>query len=244
MYRRSTSRAQYQPPMNCPFHISRFKARMHSYRELPLRFAELGTVYRFERSGVLHGLLRVRGFTQDDAHVFCRPDQMDVEILRVLDFVTNILKTFGFDRYDIYLSTKPEKASGTDEQWEVATAALKRALETRGLPYIVDPGEGVSGRDRHQIRTADQGSARYQWTSTTTGSGWSSSATARPPAGHDPPRAPRRLERFSVPRALRRRVPTWLALQSSSSRYGASGIRPRRRGDAGGQGRAGERGRS
>jgi len=147
---------QYQlKPMNCPFHITIYKSRMHSYRELPLRFAELGTVYRFERSGVLHGLLRVRGFTQDDAHVFCRPDQMDVEILRVLDFVTNILKTFGFDRYDIYLSTKPEKASGTDEQWEVATAALKRALETRKLPYVVEPGEGVFYGPKIDIKIKD-----------------------------------------------------------------------------------------
>jgi threonyl-tRNA synthetase len=147
---------QYQlKPMNCPFHLTIYKSRMHSYRELPLRFAELGTVYRFERSGVLHGLLRVRGFTQDDAHVFCRLDQIDDEILGVLDFVTNILKTFGFDRYDIYLSTKPEKASGTDEQWEVATAALKRALEKRGLRYEVDPGEGVFYGPKIDIKIKD-----------------------------------------------------------------------------------------
>jgi threonyl-tRNA synthetase len=147
---------QYQlKPMNCPFHITIYKNRMHSYRELPLRFAELGTVYRFERSGVLHGLMRVRGFTQDDAHVFCRPDQIDEEILGVLDFVTGILKTFGFERYDIYLSTKPEKASGTDEQWEVATAALKRALETRKLPYQVDPGEGVFYGPKIDIKIRD-----------------------------------------------------------------------------------------
>src|SRR5437773_2985989 len=147
---------QYQlKPMNCPFHLTIYKSRMHSYRELPLRFAELGTVYRFERSGVLHGLLRVRGFTQDDAHVFCRLDQIHEEILRVLDFVTGILKTFGFDRYDIYLSTKPDKASGTDEQWEVATAALKRALETRELPYVVDPGEGVFYGPKIDIKIKD-----------------------------------------------------------------------------------------
>jgi threonyl-tRNA synthetase len=147
---------QYQlKPMNCPFHLTIYKSRMHSYRELPLRFAELGTVYRFERSGVLHGLLRVRGFTQDDAHVFCRLDQIDDEILQVLDFVTGILKTFGFDRYDIYLSTKPEKASGTDEQWEVATAALKRSLEKRGLRYQVDPGEGVFYGPKIDIKIKD-----------------------------------------------------------------------------------------
>ena len=147
---------QYQlKPMNCPFHLTIYKSRMHSYRELPMRFAELGTVYRFERSGVLHGLLRVRGFTQDDAHVFCRLDQIDDEILGVLDFVTHILTTFGFDRYDIYLSTKPEKASGTDEQWEVATAALKRALEKRGLRYEVDPGEGVFYGPKIDIKIKD-----------------------------------------------------------------------------------------
>jgi threonyl-tRNA synthetase len=100
-------------------------------------------VYRFERSGVLHGLLRVRGFTQDDAHLFCRMDQLEAEILRVLDFVTDILKAFGFERYDIFLSTKPANASGSDEQWEIATDALRRALEARGLNYEVDPGEGT-----------------------------------------------------------------------------------------------------
>jgi threonyl-tRNA synthetase len=135
---------EYQlKPMNCPFHITIYKQHMHSYRELPFRFAELGTVYRFERSGVLHGLLRVRGFTQDDAHIFCRMDQLEAEIVRVLDFVTAILKAFGFERYDIYLSTKPEKASGTDEQWDVATEALRKALELRGRAYEVDPGEGT-----------------------------------------------------------------------------------------------------
>jgi threonyl-tRNA synthetase len=142
-------------PMNCPFHIQIYKSKLRSYRELPFRFAELGTVYRFERSGVLHGLMRVRGFTQDDAHLFCRRDQLDAEILRVLDFVTMILRTFGFDRYDIYLSTRPENASGTQEQWDVATAALKRALETRSLPYQVDPGEGVFYGPKIDIKIKD-----------------------------------------------------------------------------------------
>ncbi|MGH9896652.1 MAG: threonine--tRNA ligase, partial [bacterium] len=104
-------------PMNCPFHITIYKARMHSYRELPFRYAELGTVYRFERSGALHGLMRVRGFTQDDAHLFCRPDQLEAEIVRVIDFVTSMLSAFGFKEYDIFVSTRPEKASGSDEQW-------------------------------------------------------------------------------------------------------------------------------
>ncbi|HET6899049.1 MAG TPA: threonine--tRNA ligase [Vicinamibacteria bacterium] len=148
---------EYQlKPMNCPFHITIYRSHMRSYRELPLRYAELGTVYRFERSGVLHGLLRVRGFTQDDAHLFCRPDQLDEEILRVLDFVTMVLKTFGFERYDIYLSTRPAKSAGTDEQWETATSALKGALEKRGLPYTVDPGEGVFYGPKIDIKIKDQ----------------------------------------------------------------------------------------
>ena len=142
-------------PMNCPFHLTIYKTRLRSYRDLPYRWAELGTVYRFERSGVLHGLMRVRGFTQDDAHIFCRPDQLEAEILRVLDFTTNILRTFGFERYDIYLSTKPEQASGTDEQWEVATAALRKALESRGLVYTVDPGEGVFYGPKIDIKIKD-----------------------------------------------------------------------------------------
>ncbi|HVO09945.1 MAG TPA: threonine--tRNA ligase [Vicinamibacteria bacterium] len=147
---------EYQlKPMNCPFHLTIYKSRLRSYRDLPYRWAELGTVYRFERSGVLHGLMRVRGFTQDDAHIFCRPDQIEEEILRVLDFVTSILHTFGFDRYDIYLSTKPEKAAGTDEQWEVATAALRKALEARALPYQVDPGEGVFYGPKIDIKIKD-----------------------------------------------------------------------------------------
>jgi threonyl-tRNA synthetase len=135
---------EYQlKPMNCPFHITIYRQHLHSYRELPFRFAELGTVYRFERSGVLHGLLRVRGFTQDDAHIFCRMDQLETEIVRVLDFVTSILKAFGFEEYEMYLSTKPENASGSDEQWEVATEALRKALDVRGHKYQVDPGEGT-----------------------------------------------------------------------------------------------------
>ena len=149
-------KVEYQlKPMNCPFHITIYRSHMRSYRELPLRYAELGTVYRFERSGVLHGLLRVRGFTQDDAHLFCRLDQLDAEIVRVLDFVTMILGTFGFEKYDIYLSTKPKDAAGTDEQWEVATAALKKALVSRGLPFEVDPGEGTFYGPKIDIKIKD-----------------------------------------------------------------------------------------
>jgi threonyl-tRNA synthetase len=175
---------EYQlKPMNCPFHLTIYRSKLRSYRELPFRFAELGTVYRFERSGVLHGLLRVRGFTQDDAHVFCRPDQLDVEILRVLDFTTGILRAFGFERYDIYLSTKPENASGSDQQWEAATAALKKALETRGLPYVVDPGRASStarrSTSRSRTRSSAPGSARRSRSTSTTPTASRSSSSAR-----------------------------------------------------------------
>ncbi len=135
---------QYQlKPMNCPFHIKIFKTSLRSYRDLPLRWAELGTVYRYERSGVLHGLLRVRGFTQDDAHLFCQPSQLESEIMQVLDFNLNMLRTFGFTEFEIYLSTRPDKSVGSDENWELATGALKGALEKKGIRYEVDPGEGV-----------------------------------------------------------------------------------------------------
>jgi len=142
-------------PMNCPFHIHVYKHALRSYKELPIRFAELGTVYRYERSGVLHGLLRVRGFTQDDAHIFCREDQIKDEILKVLDFTLFILKTFGFDRYDIYLSTRPDKYVGTTENWERSTNALKKALEIKGLIYDIDPGEGVFYGPKIDIKVKD-----------------------------------------------------------------------------------------
>ncbi len=130
-------------PMNCPFHIMIYNSHKRSYRELPIKFAELGTVYRYERSGVLHGLMRVRGFTQDDAHIFCRPEQLEDEILKILDFTLYMLKTFGFSEYDIYLSTRPEKYVGALENWEKATNALRLALDSKGLKYEIDPGEGV-----------------------------------------------------------------------------------------------------
>ncbi|MFN3739170.1 MAG: threonine--tRNA ligase [Thermodesulfovibrionales bacterium] len=142
-------------PMNCPFHISIYKSQLRSYREMPIRFAELGTVYRYERSGVLHGLLRVRGFTQDDAHIFCREDQIEEEVLHVLDFTLYILRTFGFNEYDIYLSTRPEKYVGTPENWERSTNALKRALEIKGLQYSIDPGEGVFYGPKIDIKVKD-----------------------------------------------------------------------------------------
>lgn len=130
-------------PMNCPFHIRIFNHRMKSYRELPLRLGELGTVYRYERSGVLHGLMRVRGFTQDDAHIFCRPDQLQSEVERVLDMTRRFLGHFGFHEFELFLSTRPEKSVGSDENWDLATKALRGALEAKGLAFAVDPGEGV-----------------------------------------------------------------------------------------------------
>ncbi|MBZ0156612.1 MAG: threonine--tRNA ligase [Alphaproteobacteria bacterium] len=149
-------------PMNCPFHIGIYKSALRSYRDLPLRYAELGTVYRYERSGVLHGLLRVRGFTQDDAHIFCREDQIEDEILNILDFTLFILKTFGFDAYDIYLSTRPEKYVGSLENWERATGALKQALEKKGLAYRVDPGEGVFYGPKIDIKIKDSLNRSWQ----------------------------------------------------------------------------------
>jgi threonyl-tRNA synthetase len=133
----------YLKPMNCPFHMEIYKSRTRSYRELPLRFAEWGTVYRYERSGVLHGLTRVRGFTQDDAHLFCRPDQMPEEIDRVLGFCLHVLRSFGFDEFNAYLSTMPEKAVGAPEQWEDAQVALEAALQRAEIPYQVDEGGGA-----------------------------------------------------------------------------------------------------
>jgi len=142
-------------PMNCPFHIAVYNSRRRSYRELPLRWCELGTVYRYERTGTLHGLMRVRGFTQDDAHVFCRPDQLDGEIHEILDMTLSVLRVFGFDRYDIYLSTRPEKYVGTEDNWERATAALKQALDAQGLSYEIDPGEGVFYGPKIDIKIKD-----------------------------------------------------------------------------------------
>ena len=149
-------------PMNCPFHIHVYKHTLRSYKELPIRFAELGTVYRYERSGVLHGLLRVRGFTQDDAHIFCREDQIEDEILTVLDFTLFILRTFGFEQYDIYLSTRPDKYVGTTEHWERSTDALKRALEIKGLTYDIDPGEGVFYGPKIDIKVKDSLNRAWQ----------------------------------------------------------------------------------
>ena len=130
-------------PMNCPFHIEIYKKQLRSYRDLPMRFAENGTVYRYERRGVLHGLTRVRGFTQDDAHIFCRPDQVEDEISRALDFSLYILRAMGLNDFKAYLSTMPEKYVGEPEDWQRASSALRRAIEKAELPYEVDEGGGA-----------------------------------------------------------------------------------------------------
>ena len=142
-------------PMNCPFHIMIYRSHLRSYRDLPIRYAELGTVYRYERSGVLHGLMRVRGFTQDDAHLFCRPDQIEDEVARVLDFTFFVLKTFGFADYKVCVSTRPEKAVGSEEAWAQATRALEAALKSRGVAYSVDPGQGVFYGPKIDIKIKD-----------------------------------------------------------------------------------------
>ncbi|MCF8132466.1 MAG: threonine--tRNA ligase [Synechococcus sp. Tobar2m-G35] len=135
---------EYQlKPMNCPFHVLTYASRLRSYRELPIRWAELGTVYRYERPGVMHGLMRVRGFTQDDAHIFCLPDQIGDEILGVLNLTEAILSTFDFRNYQINLSTRPEKSIGDDAVWELATAGLIEALDRKGWSYSVDEGGGA-----------------------------------------------------------------------------------------------------
>ena len=145
----------YLKPMNCPFHVLMYKSDTRSYRDLPLRWAELGTVYRFERSGVLHGLMRVRGFTQDDAHIFCTPEQVDDEILRVLRFSINILRAFGFSEYKVMLSTRPEKFIGEPARWEQAQSALQSALEIEELDYTVDEGGGAFYGPKIDIKIKD-----------------------------------------------------------------------------------------
>ena len=135
---------EYQlKPMNCPFHVLTYASKLRSYRELPIRWAELGTVYRYERPGVMHGLMRVRGFTQDDAHVFCLPDQISDEILRILDLTERILSTFDFNNYEINLSTRPEKSIGSEAVWDLATKGLIEALERKGWKYKIDEGGGA-----------------------------------------------------------------------------------------------------
>ncbi len=142
-------------PMNCLYHIMIYNSRPRSYRELPIRYAELGTVYRYEPSGTLHGLSRVRGFTQDDSHIFCRYNQLEDEVADVLDLAMFMIKTFGFDRYQVKLSTQPDKFAGSEDMWEQATSTLQKALEKKNIPYEVDPGEGVFYGPKIDIKFED-----------------------------------------------------------------------------------------
>ena len=154
----------YIKPMNCPYQILIYKSRLRSYRELPLRWAELGTVYRYERSGVLHGLLRVRGFTIDDAHIICRPDQVEDEIASIYRFSLKILRAFGFPEFAIYLATRPEKYIGIPERWDQATLALRRALDAVSLPYEVDEGGGAFYGPKIDIKVRDALGREWQTT--------------------------------------------------------------------------------
>ena len=154
----------YLKPMNCPFHIMIYKSDLHSYRELPLRIAELGTVYRYERSGVLHGLMRVRGFTQDDAHIFCLPDQVESEVGDVLGLTFELLEAFGFKEYSISLSTRPVKYVGDLGMWDHATESLRNALVARGLEYDIDDGGGAFYGPKIDIKITDALGRAWQCT--------------------------------------------------------------------------------
>lgn len=151
-------------PMNCPFHILIYKNQLRSYRELPLRLAETGTVYRYERSGVLQGLLRVRGFTQDDAHIFSQSEKIEEEILGVLDFTLALLRSFGFSDLEVFLSTRPEKYVGSIEDWDISTDALRRAVEARGLDYSTDEGGGAFYGPKIDLKIKDAIGRSWQCT--------------------------------------------------------------------------------
>jgi threonyl-tRNA synthetase len=142
-------------PMNCPGHLLIYKTQPRSYRDLPMKYFELGTVYRYERSGVLHGLMRVRGFTQDDAHIFCTEEQLKEQVEECLDFAFYSLRTFGFEDFEVYLSTRPEKSVGADALWEKATAALRDSLDEMGTAYEIDPGEGVFYGPKIDVKLKD-----------------------------------------------------------------------------------------
>ena len=154
----------YLKPMNCPFHIMYYKTALRSYRELPMRIGELGTVYRYERGGVVQGLLRARGMTQDDAHIFCRPDQVEAEVNGVLDLTFHLLNSFGFSEYEVMLSTMPEKAVGEAEQWELATESLRRTLEGRHLSFGVDEGGGAFYGPKIDVHVRDAIGRQWQIT--------------------------------------------------------------------------------
>jgi len=162
MYFTKVEGAEYGiKPMNCLSHMLIYKSQIRSYRDLPLRYFELGTVHRHEKSGELHGLLRVRGFTQDDAHILCRPDQLNDEICAIIDFVDDVMKIFGFD-YDMELSTRPEKSIGADEDWERATQALIHALKNKGLPFDINEGEGAFYGPKIDVKLKDALNRRWQ----------------------------------------------------------------------------------
>lgn len=153
----------YPKPMNCPFHVLIYRSRTRSYRDLPMRLFELGTVYRYERSGVLHGLLRIRGFTQDDSHIFCEPSGIVAELASLLDFVLSVLRTFGFESFEAEVATRPaEKSVGADEDWELATAALFEAIEGSGIPYTVAEGDGAFYGPKIDIHLHDAIGRRWQ----------------------------------------------------------------------------------
>ncbi len=154
----------YLKPMNCPFHIKIYQSKRRSYRELPMRWAELGTVYRYERSGVLHGLMRVRGFTQDDAHIFCTPEQVEDEIVEVLRFSLRLLEAFGFEKFKAYLATRPEDAIGEPARWDRAIEALKRAIDVEGVPYQIDEGGGAFYGPKIDLKLLDALGREWQTT--------------------------------------------------------------------------------
>jgi threonyl-tRNA synthetase len=156
----------YVKPMNCPFHIQMYRSGLRSYRELPIRMAELGTVYRYERSGVLHGLMRVRGFTQDDAHIFCRPDQVKEEIERCIDFMQLFFRAFGFEQFHVYLSTRSPKGkyAGTIEDWDMATGILREAIQERELPHDIDEGGAVFYGPKIDVKMLDALGREWQCT--------------------------------------------------------------------------------
>jgi len=155
----------YVKPMNCPFHIHIYKARKWSYRDLPLRWAELGTVYRYEKSGVLHGLPRVRGFTQDDAHIFCTPEQIVEEVAYTVRFAMRLLDAFGFEGTSAYLATRPAKAVGDEARWEQATHSLENALKAEDIPYEVDQGGGAFYGPKIDLKVKD--ALKREWQLTT-----------------------------------------------------------------------------
>jgi threonyl-tRNA synthetase len=154
--------AYYMKPMNCPMHVLIYQSRGRSYRELPLRLFEFGTVYRYEKSGVVHGLTRARGFTQDDSHIFCTPEQLPGELASLLAFVVGLLRDFGLTEFEAELSTRPEKYVGRPEEWAAAEAALQHALDASGLPYVIAAGEGAFYAPKIDVHVKDAIGRRWQ----------------------------------------------------------------------------------